>query len=276
MKKAERLDRILRVLREQGEVEVAELAEALGVSNMTIRRDLDDLERQARIRRVHGGAVPALNRGFEPPFGVRRGHAHEAKRRIGKAAADLLETGEIVVLDTGTTTYEVAVALSSRHDLTVITPSLHIASLLGNAPGVQCITLGGLVRSGENATFGSLAHWCLTNYNADVCVLAVGGISAEGGITEFDPEAAALTRAQIERSRRVIVVADESKLGVITFAAVAETSAVDVLVTSASPDNPHVLDLEHAGLHVVNVPQSVADEEAGPALVDDLDVDAVT
>lgn len=261
MKKSDRLDRILHLLRDEGEVEVAALAEALGVSSMTIRRDLDDLERQARIRRVHGGAVPAMIRGFEPPFGVRQGHATEAKQRIGRAAADLLETGEIVLLDTGTTTYEVAVALSSRHDVTVITPSLHIASLLGNALGVQCITLGGSVRRGENSTYGSLAHLCLANYNADACVLAVGGISASGGITEFDPEAAALTRAQIERSRRVIVVADESKLGAITFAAVADIASVDVLVTCASPDDPSLLDLERAGVHVVNVASESSDAD---------------
>lgn len=253
MNKSERLDRILHLLREQGTVEVIELAGKLGVSRMTIRRDLGELEGQARIRRTHGGAVPAMFRGFEAPFNVRRSHGAMAKHRIGAAAAELLETGEIVLLDAGTTTYEVAVALEQRQNLTVITPSLHIATLLGNASGIQCIALGGLIRPGENASFGSLAQWGLQNFNADVCVLAVGGISVAGGVTEFDPEAAALTRTQMERARRVVVVADESKLGVTTFATVADIDMVDVLVTSALADNPHLADLHNAGIRIVNV-----------------------
>lgn len=260
MKKSERLDRILHLLREEGGVEVVELAAKLDVSKMTIRRDLDDLERQARVRRTHGGAVPALIRGFEAPFGVRQSHAAIAKQRIGAAAVELLQTGEIVLLDTGTTTYEVARALIPRQDLTVITPSLHIATLLGDASGIQCIALGGPVRPGENSTAGSLAQLGLQSFNADVCVLAVGGISVAGGVTEFDPEAAALTRTQIERARRAIVVADESKLGATTFAAVAGISAIDFLVTSARPDNPHLVELHNAGVHVTNVP--LADDGA--------------
>ena len=212
--------------------------------------------------------MPAMVRGYEPPFEVRQEHRADEKRRIGKAAAALLRTGEIVFLDTGTTTLEVARELRDRHDLTVVTPSLHIAQLLSEAPGVRCLSLGGHVRAGENATFGALTLRGLENFNADVSVIAVGGISVDGGITEYDLEAAAVTRAQIRRARRVIVVADQNKLGQVTFAGVTGIEVIDVLVTCADPDHGELVALERAGITVLNVEAllgslSSADEPGG-------------
>ena len=279
MRRNERFDVILRTLSDAGNVGVGRLAIRLNVSQMTIRRDLEALERRGQLRRVHGGAVPATARGYELPFEVRQGHRAEDKRRIGQAAAELLRTGEIVLLDTGTTTLEVARAMRDRHDLTVITPSLHIAGLLSEAPGVECISLGGRVRAAENATFGSLTLRGLAGFNADVCVIATGGISVDGGVTEYDPEAAAVTRAQMDRAQRVMVVADQHKLGQVTFAHVADVAAIDVLVTCADPDHAELVALERAGVTVVNVAaerdRGALPEFGGPPLGYGGTVDAV-
>lgn len=254
MNRTERFDAILRRLSELEQVQVGELASELGVSDMTIRRDLEALERQGQLRRVHGGAVSVMGRGYEPPFEVRQTQRVEDKRVIARAVGELLATGEIVLLDTGTTTLEVARELTSRHDLTVITPSLPLAAVLSEAPGVSCIILGGQLRAGERSTYGALTLRGLQSFNADVCVIAVGGISAVGGVTEYDPEAAAVTRAQMERAQRVIVVADEHKLGRVTFAHVAPATRVDLLVTRARADHPELAALAQAGVRVVNVP----------------------
>lgn len=252
MNKAQRREQIVASLEEHGEVEVAELAGRLEVSEMTIRRDLEQLEHEGRCRRVHGGAVTAAIRGYEEPFSVRRTQNLDAKRRIGKAAAELVAAGETLLLDIGTTTLQVAEALRSRSNITVITPSLDIAVLLADERGIRSICLGGHVRAGEHSTVGSLTERSLQDFHVDVCILSAGGVSVAEGITEYHAEGAEIKRAMIRRAQRVVVVADESKLGAVTFAVVAPLSVVDTLVTSSRGGNEHLSAIRNAGIHVIN------------------------
>jgi DeoR/GlpR family transcriptional regulator of sugar metabolism len=233
MERTQRFDAELTVLAEHGRLEVGDLARRLEVSDMTVRRDLEELERQGLLRRVHGGAVPAVSRSYEPPFAVRSQRADGAKRSIAAETVKLFEDGDTVLLDVGTTTLEVARALQGRTNLTVLTPSLPVANLLADEAGIRLICLGGVVRPGERSLVGALAIHALRQFYVDVCVLGVGGLDAEAGLTEFNLEDAEVKRAALERSRQLIVTADASKLGTVAFAAVAPASRIDVLVTDA-------------------------------------------
>lgn len=253
MTKDARHGRIVAALEQNGQIEVTQLAAEFDVSEMTIRRDLEELEHRGLCRRVHGGAVTAGIRGYEPPFEVRREQNLDAKMRIGQRAAELIASGETVLLDIGTTTLQVAHALRPRYNVSVITPSLDIAILLADEPGIRSICLGGHVRRGEHSTVGSLAERSLHDFHVDVCILSAGGVSVAGGITEYHSEGAQMKRAMIDRAQRLVVVADESKLGAVTFAVVAPISVVDTLVTSARESNEHLLATRNAGVHVINV-----------------------
>lgn len=240
MNAAARHEQILSALREHGRVGVAELAGSFGVSEMTVRRDLEQLESQGLCERVHGGAVPAVSRSYEPPFGVRAEQRMDAKARIGKAVAAMLADHETVLLDIGTTTLEVARALKSHRGLTVVTHSLRIASELADEHGLRVICLGGIVRPGEQSLVGRATEEAMQQFYVDVCVLGVGGLDADAGLTEFNLDDAAIKRVALERGRRVIVAADAAKLGAVAFAAIASVDVVDTVVTDAPADHPEV------------------------------------
>lgn len=243
MNAAARHEQILSALRAHGRVEVAELAGVFGVSEMTVRRDLEQLESQGLCRRVHGGAVPAASRSYEPPFRVRAAQQVDAKGRIGKAVAATLADHETVLLDIGTTTLEVARALKGRQGLTVVTHSVRIASELADEQGLRVICLGGIVRPGEQSLVGRATEEAMQQFYVDVCVLGVGGLDAEAGLTEFNLDDAAIKRVAIQRGRRVVVAADTSKLGGVAFAAIAPIDVVDTVVTDAPADHPEVAKL---------------------------------
>lgn len=250
MQKSERHAAIVDMLATGERVEVADLAEGFDVSEMTVRRDLEELERQQLCRRVHGGAVPGVSRSYEPPFSVREQREAEAKAAMAKAVVDLLAPGETVMLDVGTTTLEVARALRGANNLTVLTPSLPIADLLADEPGLRVICLGGTVRAGEHSLVGALTVEAIGRFYVDAVVLGVGGLDVDAGLTEFNVEDAAVKRAALERSRRLIVVADETKLGSVAFAVVAPAGRIDTLVTSAASHHHHVRRLRELGVDV--------------------------
>lgn len=250
MNKPERHAAAVEALTRRGRVEVAELAARFGVSEMTVRRDLQELERRDLCRRVHGGAVPGTSRSYEPPFSVREQREAEAKSAIARGVVDLLGTGETVLLDVGTTTLEVARALRGRSNLTVLTPSLPIANVLADEAGLRVICLGGVARPGERSLVGSLTVEAIRQFYVDVLVLGVGGLDVDAGLTEFNLDDAAVKRAALERSSRLVVAADETKLGSVAFASVAPANRVDVLVTNAAPDHDQVRGLRDLGADI--------------------------
>lgn len=241
---------VVEELAKRERVEVATLARQFDVSEMTVRRDLEELERQDLCRRVHGGAVPGTSRSYEPPFSVRQQREAEAKAAIAKGVVDLLGTGETVLLDVGTTTLEVARSLRGSNNLTVLTPSLPIASLLADETGLRVICLGGVARPGERSLVGALTIEAIRQFHVDVLVLGVGGLDVRAGLTEFNLEDAAVKRAALDRSRRLIVAADETKLGSVAFAVVTDASRIDTLVTNAPSDHDQVRRLRDVGVDV--------------------------
>lgn len=234
MKLRERRALILNLVERESGLSVGELSRRCGVSQMTIRRDLEALGRRGILIRMHGRAVAAGSRSYEPPFDVRVASASQAKARIGALCAELFSDGETVILDVGTTTLEVARALHGRRNLTVLTASLHVAEVLAEEPGIRVMMTGGILRPGEQSLIGDLAEGSFRDLRFDTLVLGVGGIDPEAGLTEYNLDDARVKRAAVEVARRVVVVADSSKLGRVAFARICPLSRVDILVTDQS------------------------------------------
>ena len=146
------------LLQQRGELSVHELSERTGASPMTIRRDLQVLEQEGALRRVHGGAIGVASRGYLPPYSVREKREMEAKERIGAAAASMIADRETVIIDVGTTTLEVARPLRGRQNLTVITSSLHVANVLAKERDCRLMITGGTVTPGDLSLIGDLAE----------------------------------------------------------------------------------------------------------------------
>jgi len=231
---------IVEALSEREEVQVAALAVALACSEMTVRRDLEALEREGILRRVHGGATRAQRTAEETPYGIRAFSHTDEKTRIGTRCAELLDDGETVVLDGGTTVVEVAHALRGRR-LTVMPLALRPVFELHDSPEVRLLLPGGEVRPGELSLIGGLARRSFSELHFDTFVLSPCGIDTEAGVTAHLMAEAEVKRAALKVSRRVIVVADSSKLGVVAFGQVCPTQMVDVLVTDSGAD-PQILD----------------------------------
>ena len=251
MSKTERLGRILELLARDGTVTVAELASELGVSDATVRRDLQALGEQRLLERSHGGAV-AHGTAHELPVRYRTGRSDE-KRRIARAASELVRDGVAVGLTGGTTTTEVARMLVARQGLTVVTNALNIAVELAVRPDLKLIVTGGVARSASYELVGSMADATLRAVYVDLAFVGVDGVDAERGLTTQNEVEAATNRALMDRAKRTVVVADATKLGHVAFAEIAGIERADQLITNTGADAEQVERLRAAGLDVTLV-----------------------
>jgi DeoR family transcriptional regulator of aga operon len=252
MRQAERLSAILEELSSDGTVGVTELVSTLGVSAATVRRDLELLEQQKLLARTHGGAV-AQGVLFELPLRYKSGRHQDEKRRIAAAAARLVEDGAAIGLTGGTTTTEVARAVIDRDRLTVVTNALNIASELAIRPNLKLVVTGGYARTESYELVGPLAEQSLAGLNLDVVFLGTDGISAEAGLTTHHEVEAHTDLALIERARRVVVVADSSKIGRVAFAQICGVDRVHELITDVDADPQLLAGLRDAGVEVATV-----------------------
>lgn len=252
MNRDQRYEAVMQDLHRHGRVEVVALARRFDVSEMTVRRDLDELVRQGVATRVHGGALSAISRSYETPFALRASRAQDAKRRIAERVVAELHGGQTVFLDVGSTTLEVAQQLRGASNLTIVTPGLRHALELADEHGINTIMLQGAIRPVEHSVYGPMTSQALSGMNVDVVILGADGLSVSGGLTEFSLDDAAVKQAAIAQGGRVIVVLDESKLGTVAFAVVARISRIDCLVTDAPPENRHVRELAAAGVEILH------------------------
>lgn len=246
----DRRHRILERVAEQQTIHIGELAQELGVSEMTIRRDITRLERDGFLRRTYGGATAHLTRALELAFNARSLQHAPSKRLIGMRTVPLVEGAASLFIGIGTTAEQFALFLPRREDLLVITGSLPVASLLGTRPG-RVVALGGTVRRDELSCVGPIAANTMLRYHADVAVLGAAGLSERFGITEIDDEVAEIHRLMIQQSDRLIVIVDSSKLGLSAAATVAPLSAIDTVVTDHGAAPSELAALEAAGCRVV-------------------------
>jgi DeoR/GlpR family transcriptional regulator of sugar metabolism len=230
----ERRHRILERLQVQGRVLASDLVAEFGVSPDTVRRDLRDLDEAGMLRRVHGGALP--RRGDTDPLPLRARRAPEAKASIARRAAQIVGDGQVVMLDGGTTTLEVARALPERLTATVVTNSLPIALALTDHRSVEVVVVGGSLRARAGVTVGAAAVAALAAVRADVLFLGVCGLHPEIGVSVEDAEEREGKRAMIAGAAVVVGLADHDKLGTALPFVVAPLTELTTLVTDATDD----------------------------------------
>jgi DeoR/GlpR family transcriptional regulator of sugar metabolism len=202
------------------------------------------------MRRTYGGATAHITRSMELLFNARALENAPAKRLIGMHVAATVANASTIFIGMGSTAEQFAMFLPARDDLTTITGSLPVASLLGTRRG-RVVVLGGSVLTDELACVGPVASATVRRYHADVAVLGAAGLSAARGITELDDAAAEIQRLMIEQSEHLTLVADGSKIGTTTMATVAPASAIDTLITDSTAPPSELLELEALGIEVV-------------------------
>jgi DeoR/GlpR family transcriptional regulator of sugar metabolism len=238
--------------RKRGVLVVSDVAAELGVSEMTIRRDLVELERDGALVRTHGGAiapegaVPTPIDREEPAFDARLRVNDEAKRRIAVAAAEFVGSRQAIALDVGSTTYRLAETLSDRSNLRFFTSSLRSAALLASAK-LDVHMPGGQVRGEEPSASGSAALEQFERYWFDVAFIGVSGLTAQG-LFDYSPEDSELKRLYLRRSSLKVVVCDSSKFNRMSLVHVSDFSAIDSLVTDAPPPEDIAAALDTAGV----------------------------
>jgi DeoR family transcriptional regulator of aga operon/DeoR family fructose operon transcriptional repressor len=255
-----RLKILDRVAQEQT-IAVAELAREFNVSEMTIRRDIHRLERDGFVRRTYGGAIAHAVRSVEVGFNARMLQHSVEKRLIGREAARLAGDARVLFLGTGTTAEQFARYLVPRPDLTVITASLSIASLLGTRH-MKTVVVGGTVRQDELSCVGPLAIDGVRRYNTELAVVGAGGISARRGITELEDAETEVFRAALEQTDRAMVIADGSKFGAVAMSTVTPIGRIHTIVTDTSASPTEVREIQSLGVQVVMVSPEQTDGAA--------------
>jgi DeoR family transcriptional regulator of aga operon len=208
-----RRESIVQLVRQTGFVRNSELSSRFGVSTVTIRQDIDALSAKGLIQRTYGGAVLQAEMGQDTAFALRSAEHVEAKRRIGAAAAKSIRPGETILLDSGSTTMEIARQLPENADITVVTPALNIALEAGTKAGVTVVVCGGRLNPRTLSTAGQETARHLAEFFADRLFLATYGVDFDKGLAERSLAIAETKRALIASAREITLVCDSSKFG---------------------------------------------------------------
>lgn len=248
--------RIMDLLTAQGEAQVAELAVALGVSDMTIRRDLDALALAGKVIRTHGGAALSGRVVFDFQFMQRTQSQEDAKQQIAAIAASLVTDGQSILLDSGTTTLAVARALKARKRLTLITTSLPIASELQNCDAIELILLGGALRREAPDLIGPLTESNLEQLKADMAFIGADAIDNQGRVYNHSMTVARMLTRMAASARQVYVVADSTKIGKTALARFGTLKAWSGLITDRRLPPPLAASLKRAGCTLIQPPHS--------------------
>ncbi|MFD7987012.1 DeoR/GlpR family DNA-binding transcription regulator [Kitasatospora indigofera] len=241
---------VLGHLRNQGTVQVAELAQALGISPSTVRRDLQEMEDEGLLARVHGGATLVAD-DLEADQPARAAEHQDQKRRIGAAAAALVQDGTTVLISGGTTTETMVGHLADRENLTVITNSLAIAHALARHPSIAVVVLGGFLRHREKSLLGHLTEQALAEFRIDQVFTGAFGVDPEVGVTGADVREARTDRALLEAGGQHVLLADAGKLGRRGPVRLVPAARISALVTDADPAHPVRRGLAAAGVPVI-------------------------
>ena len=249
----ERQQAMAQLVTERGRLSVTDLADAYDVTTETVRRDLSMLERIGLVRRVHGGAVPAgALTALEAGLVERDSAQTNEKERIAKAALDLLPpAGSTMLLDAGSTTSRLAKLLPHDHHLTIYTHAVPVAARLAGLPQVDLHLLPGRVRLTTQAAVGADTVAALSGLRIDVAFLGTNGLTVQHGLSTPDSDEAATKRAMVACARKVVVLADATKVGAEARLRFASLSEIDVLVTDRSLPDAYAIAFDGAGVEVV-------------------------
>jgi DeoR/GlpR family transcriptional regulator of sugar metabolism len=251
----QRQSKIVEILQEKGRISIPDICKMFGISDMTARRDLNEMDRLGLLRRIHGGAVAHFGRSYEPPYQMRSTKNQSAKACIGAKAAELIYDGDSIALDVGTTTLEIVNGLKGKRNLTIVTNSLQIANMVVDNLSLEIdarlILTGGVVRPQELSMIGNTSEKVYQEFHVDKAFIGIGGISLADGLTEYNMEDARIKRILFSSAREKIVVADGSKFGVTTFASVASLKSVDRIVTDSSVPFEILEKIRNLGVEVI-------------------------
>jgi DeoR/GlpR family transcriptional regulator of sugar metabolism len=246
-----RRSKILEWLREEGSARVRDLASAFSVSEVTVRQDLEKLEADGHVVREHGGAYLKSVRQQVQAMSLHHLDNIEAKRKIGRAAAALVGDGETIILDSGSTTTEVAANLIGRRDMTVITNALNIALMLGAEPGFEVHMTGGHFKAPTLSLSGERSADYFRGLFVQKLFLATAAIDLEAGLTYPALSDIPVKRAMIDAAETIILVADSSKIGARSFTALGGLELVDTLVTDEGIRDEDRAAIAAAGVEVI-------------------------
>ncbi len=251
----QRRRQILDLLEQQGQITVRNLAERFSISSVTIRLDLKALEATGALIRSHGGAVRQMEATRDYPLRLKASVHRAEKSRIGRVAAELIQPNEVVILDSGTTTTEVARQLKARniHGVTVITNAMNVISELVDAQGISVIGLGGMLRPVSLSFVGPQSEAVLRELHADRLFLAVDGFDLESGPTTPDVFEAQLNGMMMQVAKETTVVADSSKLGRRSVSRIGPIEKVHRLITDSKAPEEFVKELRARGIEVILV-----------------------
>ncbi|MCR4590896.1 MAG: DeoR/GlpR family DNA-binding transcription regulator [Lachnospiraceae bacterium] len=233
----ERRNRILEELQIKRQVVVGELARSFKVSEETIRRDLDRLDKEGLAKKSYGGAVIIENSAIDLPFNIRKKRNIPGKQRIAELISELVEDGDHITLDPSTTAVFIARALKEKQRLTVITNSLEVMIELSDVESWNVYCSGGTMKEGYLALTGPRAIEGIGAFNTDKAILSCKGLDAAKGITDGNELFCEAKRAMLDNSREHILAVDHSKFGTVAFSKICDTDRIDIIVTDEKPDD---------------------------------------
>ncbi|MGY3748734.1 DeoR/GlpR family DNA-binding transcription regulator [Vagococcus acidifermentans] len=249
----ERRFKILESIKEKQFVSVNDLSEEFSVHETTIRRDLDALEEKGLVARIHGGVIPSNVKKEESPFDERQTENLAEKKRIGMYAAEMIQDNDSVILDSGTTTLQIAKHLTGRKNLTVITNDINIATVLRKNRDIKTIVTGGMVYHDSYMLNGMLTNDALKNIFVDKAFMATPAFDLRTGLNHFDEYLIPAKKEMLLSAQQIIVVADFSKIGKKALYAFWPIEKIDLLVTDTNVDGETIDSLAAKGLSVEQV-----------------------
>ncbi|TVY07928.1 DeoR/GlpR family DNA-binding transcription regulator [Paenibacillus cremeus] len=250
---AERKMRIIEYVRLQRVASVAKLAAEFEVHEATIRRDLAELEQEGALKRTHGGVIVQQLTQGEPPFNERSNVRLDEKVRIGHMAASLVEDGDHIIIDSGTTTLQIAKNLVHRSNLTVVTNDINVAAELRDAPGVKVMVTGGELYPSSYMLNGMFTNQVLGQLHVSKAFIGTPAVHPKHGLTHPEAQLVLAKQGMIAAAQEVIVVADESKIGKLSLHAVAPSSAIHTLITGKDVSEIEAKPFRDSGVNVILV-----------------------
>ncbi|WP_117397143.1 DeoR/GlpR family DNA-binding transcription regulator [Maritalea myrionectae] len=256
MQQPERVERILDILNREGQVDVINLAQLFDVTEQTVRRDLATLCQRGLATRMHGGAR-RLASTASLSYEARRMNNITAKSQIGRKAAELIPNNCSVILNIGTTTEQVASALTKHEGLRVITNNINIIGLMQSAPLASLVQVGGTVRQSDGAVVGEDAVEFISGYRPDYAVIGASSIDDDGTILDFDAREVAVARAILKNARTRILVVDQSKFEINAPVRIADIGELDFIVMDGAPSDAFARAAEAAGTQIIIAGQNL-------------------
>lgn len=249
MLKEERHQIILRKVLLHNRILLTDLAELLNVSVDTVRRDVKELDRAGKLKKVHGGALSLGYKIF--PYDEQEFYLHKDKKVIAKKAVKLIRNNQVLLIGGGTTSLELINEISPKMKLTVFTPSLPVAWKLMSLPNIEVIFIGGRISRDSQVSLGGSTLSFLSNIRADICFLGTGNIDASFGISEMDWDIVQLKKAMIKAARKTVLLTISEKLNSVQRYRICEISELDSLVTELDPESPLLSDYKDQEIRIL-------------------------